>query len=109
MAFTKGNKVQIIEREVTEEDKKSGRYYSHMANLRGTVQNVYSEDEVAVKVDLDSLDKIIGGVHKEASQRMRQKFLGAISEEQKSMLSQEELNFTPHYMLLVKSSDLIEI
>lgn len=109
MAFEKGNKVQIIERDVTEEDKKSGRYYSHMSGLRGTIQNIYSEDEVAVKVDIDSLDKIIAGVHKEASMRMRQKFLGAISEEQKSMLSSEELNFTPHYMLLVKSSDLQKI
>ncbi|MBX3120154.1 MAG: hypothetical protein KF784_13900 [Fimbriimonadaceae bacterium] len=101
-----GDKVRIVTRAVTEEDRKSNRYYDHMGGLTGTVQNVYGADEVAVMVDLDSLSEVSRNVHTVANERMREKFLGSVSEEQKKLLTDEELNFMAHYMLLVRQADL---
>ncbi len=104
--WKEGDKVRIVEREVTSEDRRLNRYFDHMQGLVGTVQNVYGPEEVAVKIDLDKLPRTPTEVHKEAVKRMREKFLGSISEEQKGKLTNEELNFNAHYMLLVASGDL---
>lgn len=104
--WKEGDRVKIVQRKVTDEDRKKGRYFDHMAGLTGTVENVYEGNEVALKVDLDSLSDITLKVHKEATRRMRDKFVGAISEEQKKQLTPEELNFDANYVLLVQGSDL---
>lgn len=101
-----GDRVKIVTREVTEEDRKSGAYFDHMAGLSGTVQNVYPFDQIAVKIEKSNLANIPADVHKVAVQRMRDKFLSSISEEQKKNLTAEEINFDAHYMLLVKGADL---
>lgn len=101
-----GDKVRVVARDVSEEDRKRNRYFEHMAGLSGTVQNVYSDTEVAVKVDSESMSKITADVHRVGTQRMRDKFLGSISEEQKKTLTKEELEFDANYVLLVQASDL---
>ena len=93
-------------REVTEKDRTENRYFAHMAGLTGVVQNVYSDEEIAVKMDLDSLTKISRDVHSTATDRMREQFVSGISEEQKKQLTKEELAFTPHYVQLVRAADL---
>lgn len=105
-SWKEGDRVRVVTRPVTEEDRKKNRYYDHMAGLTGIVQNVYGADEIAVKIDNESLTEVSGAVHKQSVVRMREKFLGAISEEQKKQLTPEELNFSAHYMLLVRSEDL---
>lgn len=105
--WKEGDRVRIVERPVTEEDRKKNRYYEHMAGLVGTVQNVYGPDEIAVKIDLDSLTAIAAEVHQTSTQRMREKFFKDTSEEQKKQLTPEELNFVPHYVLLVRAEDLV--
>jgi hypothetical protein len=104
--WKEGDRVRIVTREVTAKDRSSARYYAHMAGLPGEVQNVYGPDEVAVKIDLERLSPVAGDVHAEAVRRMRAKFLEQMSEEAKSKLSREELDFTAHYVLLVRSGDL---
>ena len=104
--WKEGDKVRVVTRPVTDEDREGNRYYEHMAGLVGLVQNTYSKDEIAVKIDLDGLSKITTEVHKESSKRMRDKFAGSVSEEQRKQLTAEELNFTPHYVLLCRSEDL---
>lgn len=104
--WKEGDRVRVIERTVTEEDRKKNRYFEHMAGLVGTVQTAYSESEVSVQIDPDCLGDITGGIHRTAIQRMRDKFLGNISEEQKKQLTKEELDFDAHYVLLVQSADL---
>lgn len=98
--------MRVVTREVTEKDRAENRYFAHMAGLTGLVQNVYSEEEIAVKMDLDSLTKVSKDVHSTATDRMRDQFLSSVSEEQKKQLTKEELAFTPHYVLLVRSADL---
>ena len=104
--WKEGDRVQIIEREVTEDDRKKGKYFEHMGGLIGTIENIYAKDEIAVRVDIDSLSNVTQKVHKEATRRMREKFLSNISEEQKKQLTTEELNFEANYVLLVQSTDL---
>ncbi len=104
--WNEGNHVRIIERPATTGDRKTNRYFEHMAGLTGTIQNIYSTDEIAVKIDLESLSEVAADVHTKSVKRMREKFLSSISEEQKGKLTSEELNFSAHYVLLVKSVDL---
>jgi hypothetical protein len=104
--WKEGERVRIVSRAVTEQDRKSNTYFDHMAGLRGTIQNIYSNDEIAIKIDVDDLTKVTRDVHKQATLRMREKFQSNISEEQKKQLTAEEMNFEPHFVLLVKSSDL---
>lgn len=105
-SFKEGDRVKIVTRDVTEDDRKRNVYFDHMSGLTGTVQNVYSATEIAVKIDIDSLSNITRDAHKTATTRMREKFLSGISEEQKKQLTPEELNFDAHYVLLVQGSDL---
>ncbi|HMS53891.1 MAG TPA: hypothetical protein PKA27_00695 [Fimbriimonadaceae bacterium] len=104
--WKEGDRVRIVTREVTEEDRKTNQYYSHMAGLVGTIQNIYANDEIAVRVDVPSLSAVSRDVHKTSIDRMRDKFVGSLSEEQKKSLSSEELNFDAHYMLLCQGKDL---
>lgn len=97
----------IVTREVTEEDRKLNRYFEHMGGLTGVVQNVYNDDEIAVKIDIPSLSPITRDVHRVAVERMRDKFVGSVSEEQKKQLSPEELAFDAHYVLLCRGTDLV--
>ena len=109
MKLSEGDQVRIKTREVTEDDRKNNRYFDHMAGLTGSVQNIYGEKEIAVRIDSDSLSKASREVHKEATNRMRTKFIENVSEVQRKELSKEELDFDTHFMLLVDSADLEKI
>lgn len=104
-----GDRVRIVTRQVTDEDRKKNLYFDHMGGLTGTVENIYSDTEIAVKIDLESLTKVSRDTHKTATERLRARFLDSISEEQKKLLTQDELNFDAHYMLLVMGKDLEKV
>jgi hypothetical protein len=105
-SWKEGDRVRVMSRQVNEDDRKNGKYFEHMAGLTGTIANIYAKDEIAVKIDIDSLSNVTQKVHKEATKRMREKFIGAISEEQKKQLTAEELNFDANYVLLLQATDL---
>jgi ribosomal protein L21E len=104
--FKEGDKVKVKKRPANPQDAALTSYFDHMAGLTGVIENYYSDKEIAVKVDIESLGDVAKRVHKDATKRMRQKTEETISGEQKGQLSAEELKFTPHYMLLVQASDL---
>lgn len=104
--WKEGDRVRVISRPVTDEDRKKNRYFEHMAGLVGTVQNVYEGDEIAVKVEPGTMSKVSAEVHRVANQRLRDKFVANVSEEQKKLLTKEELEFESHYVLLVGGGDL---
>jgi hypothetical protein len=104
--WKEGDRVRVIAREVTEEDRKSNRYYEHLAGLVGDVEYLYEGDVIGVKIDPATLSDVTKAVHKEASQRMREKFLSSIGEEQRKTLTAEELNFKVNYSVLVNAADL---
>ena len=104
--WKEGDRVRVIVRPVTEEDRKKNRYFEHMSGLTGTVQNVYEGDVIAVRIDLETLSQVTADVHKRSTERMREKFLSQLGEEAKRALTKEELEFDTHFMQLVESSDL---
>jgi len=104
--WKEGDHVRVVSRPVTEEDRKKNRYFDHMSGLTGIVQNVYSEGEIGVRVDPESMSPVTRVVHKTATERMRKKFLDDAPEVVKKSLTPEELEFDAHYVLLVQSSDL---
>lgn len=108
MSYKEGDRVTILSRAMTEKDQKERRYYPFMGGLTGTVQNIYVDNEIAVRIDESSLSKVSKEAHKEATRRMREKLAGSISEEQKKELSKEELEFETHFMLLVHTDDLMK-
>jgi hypothetical protein len=104
--WKEGDQVRVITREVTDEDRKKNRYFEHMAGLSGIIENVYSDAEIAVRIDTDSMSKITRDVHMTATQRMKDKFLDGLPQEQKRNLTEEELDFRAQYVLLVQAVDL---
>jgi hypothetical protein len=104
--WKEGDRVRVISRTVTEEDRKKNRYFEHMAGLVGSVQNVYADSQVAVRVDPESMTKVTAEVHKAATQRMRDRFAKDTSEEQKKQLTKEEMEFNANYVVLVQQTDL---
>ena len=87
-------------------DNLSEKLFPHLIGREGVVSNHYNTDEVAVQVDLESLTPAMREVHQEATNRLRAKFLENVGEEAKKQLTKEELEFTPHYVLLVSEADL---
>ncbi len=104
--YKEGDRVKIVIRDSNEQDRKINMFFQHMIGLTGTIENYYSTKEIAVKVDLDKLPPIPKQVHAEATRRLRAKFVDSVGEEQKKSLTKEELEFTPHYMLLLSETDL---
>lgn len=104
--WREGQRVKIVSRPVTDEDRKTNRYFTHMAGLVGTISSVFAVDQIAVNIENDTLTPVSKNVHKVANDRMREKFLNSVGDEQKKLLTQEELKFTANFVLLVRSEDL---
>ena len=83
--------------------------YPYMDGLPSTVANVYDNEEIAIEVDLTALPKVMADVHREATQRLRARLVDNISEEGRKKFTEDELNFTPHYVALVTPADLTSI
>jgi hypothetical protein len=108
-AWKAGQKVRVVTRKVTAEDRAKSRYFEHMAGAAGEIQTVYGDGTVAIQVDPTTLSDTPRGVHKTATQKMREKFAAGISEEQRKSLTKEELEFDTHYVLLVREEDLEKV
>lgn len=104
--WTEGDRVRVVKREPTMEDRLNSAYFSHMGGLVGTIQRIHSQTQIAVLIDPDAMSKITADVHKEFTKRLRAKFIQNTSEEGRSRLSPEERDFTPNYVLVVSGADL---
>ncbi|RYG42238.1 hypothetical protein EON79_19305, partial [bacterium] len=104
--FTEGDRVRVVTRAVTADDRKANRYYSHMAGLVGKVENTYEGDEYAIRIETDTLSRASAEVHSLATKRMHKRVQDEFSEEAKKPFTKEELEFDVHYVLLVQGADL---
>ncbi len=100
-----GDAVVIAARETTTGDAKSGLYFAHYANLRGTVLRLYGE-EAAVQVERDSLPAEVRARHEEGEQAMRSRWLDNLSETARVGLNEREKSFSLNYSVLVSVADL---
>ncbi|CCW35681.1 hypothetical protein [Chthonomonas calidirosea] len=102
-----GDRVRIVDREVTPEDVKSGLFYNHFRGLVGTIQKIYDEKEAAVVIEVESMPENIAKRHIETEERMRSKWFDSLSEEARNRLTPQERIFTLRYVVLVALKDLI--
>jgi hypothetical protein len=103
--FQAGDSVSIIARDATSADTKSGLYYPHFANLRGSILKMYGE-EASVLVDRDSLPDEIRTRHIENETAERKKYADRLSEAARGGLSDKEKNFPLQYTILVAIKDV---
>ena len=69
-----GDQVKIVTRNVSEQDRAVHKFFEHMQGLTGTVANIYNSEEIAIKIDVNSLGPIPKDVHKVATDRMQNAF-----------------------------------
>jgi hypothetical protein len=101
-----GDRVKIVDREMTLADIKSGLYYDYFRNLVGVVDRVYEDDSVCVKIDLDSLPPGVQKQHKEVQNAVRTRWLNGLGQEQRERLSETDRTVVLGYNLLVGAVDL---
>ncbi len=106
-AVKAGDRVQIVTREVTNEDQKSGLYYSYFGGLTGTVDRVYDDNTVCIDIDLDSLSEETRERHLQMQENQRKKWLDSLSGEVRNRLTAEQKQLRISYKLLVGHNDVV--
>ncbi|HZP80737.1 MAG TPA: hypothetical protein VFB21_03785 [Chthonomonadaceae bacterium] len=104
--FKEGDRVQIIDREATAEDAKSGLFYHHLRGLIGTVLKVYPTEEASVEIELESLPEAVAQRHLDVQEQMKTRWLDGLSEEGRNRLTEKERDFRLRYTVLVAVKDL---
>lgn len=104
--FKEGDRVQVRAREAQGKEPQEGRYAPHLANATGAVLKVYSPQEIAVELDLDSLPEPIRARHAEQQTRMHERWLNSLSEEARNRLTDDEKTFRLRYVALLAEDDL---
>lgn len=103
--FKEGDYVKIITREVSASDMRSRTFFPYFCGLAGTVDKVYDE-EICLKVDLDTLPHDILARHNSVQDAIRRKWLDGLSGEARNKLSADEKKFDLAYTMLVQIADL---
>jgi hypothetical protein len=101
-----GENVRVTDRKATPQDAKSGLFFEYYGGLTGTVQKIYGGGEVAVSIDRDSLPEDVWLRHMSARDRMRDAWLGGLSDEARRKLTPEQKRFELSYVILVSQTDL---
>ncbi len=107
--LAEGDRIRIVDREPVAADVKSQLFYEHYRNMTGVVRHIYADGTAAVNVDSDALAKDMAKRHADISEANRQKWLDAISDEQRNKLSSSEKSFALRYTVLVSTSDVVPI
>ena len=104
--LAEGDAVQLADRDVTNEDTKSGLFFNHYRGLKGIVQKIYASTELAVEIDQTSLEETIATRHDDIQQAMKKKWMDGLSEEGRNRLSPKERDFRLRYSVLVAMKDV---
>ncbi len=101
-----GDRVQIIDRDATADDVKSGLFYNHFRNLTGTIQKIYETEEATVEVDDEALSEPVGQRHADVREQMKTRWLDGLSDEARNRLGEQEKDFHLRYTVLVNLKDV---
>lgn len=104
--FKEGDRVRIKAREPQGKEVHEGRYAPHLGGTTGTILKVYTPQEVAVDLDIESLPEPIRLRHAEQQSAMHEKWLNSLSDEARGRLTEQEKSFRLRYVVLVAESDL---
>lgn len=101
-----GDRVRLVQREVTAEDLKTGLYYEYFGGLTGTVDRAYDDRSVCIDVDLDSLEQAARDRHVAMQEAEKKRWLDSLGQEARSRLTPEQQRLTMSYKILVNGKDL---
>ncbi|MDO8586656.1 MAG: hypothetical protein Q7T82_06405 [Armatimonadota bacterium] len=101
-----GDHVHIADREPNPNDSKSGLFYGYFRNLTGVIERVYEDNTVCIDVNIDSLPDDVRIRHKEMETAARDKWIGGLSQEQRSRLTERDKQFTMSYKVVVSAADV---
>lgn len=107
--FKPGDRVRVVDRPATAQERKERKFFDHFRNLRGTVQRVYEDGEVCLEVDRGSLPEPIRRRQEAVEAGMRERWLNGLSEEARRRLTEEEKRFSLRYSIIVSASDLVPL
>ncbi|MCS6919329.1 MAG: hypothetical protein NZM28_06130 [Fimbriimonadales bacterium] len=107
--FKEGDRVQVRAREAQGKEAQEGRYAPHLANATGAILKIYSPQEIAVDLELDSLPEAIRERHAEQQTRMHERWLNSLSEEARNRLTDDEKTFRLRYVALLAEDDLLPL
>lgn len=107
--FKEGDRVQVRAREAQGKEAQEGRYAPHLANATGAILKIYSPQEIAVDLELDSLPEAIRNRHAEQQTRMHERWLNSLSEEARNRLTDEEKTLRLRYVALLSEDDLLPL
>ena len=101
-----GDRVRVVDRPVTAADTKNNLFYPHFVNLTGTVSKIYSTQEAAIDIELDSMPEGVSRRHMDFQENWKNRWLDGLSEEGRNRLSPQERDFKLRYTILVSVEDL---
>lgn len=104
--FKEGDRVQVKARPVQGKEAIEGLYAPHLGGTHGTILKVYSPQEIAVDLDIDSLPEGVRDRHAEQQSAMHEKWLNSLSDEARNRLTDEEKQFQLRYVVLLSEADL---
>lgn len=106
MAFKVGDRVKVATREVNADDAKTQLYFEYFAGLTGSVDTMFDDGSICIKVDLESLTEAARDRHAAMQEAERRKWLDGLSGEARSRLTPEQQQLTISYKILVDKKDL---
>ena len=104
--FKEGDRIQIADRNATADDVKSSLFFNYFRGLTGVIQKVYSTEEAAVEIELDSLTEAVAARHHDVQETMKTRWLDGLSEEGRNRLTPQERDFRLRYTVLVAVKDM---
>jgi hypothetical protein len=101
-----GDVVQIMTREVTNDDVKSGLYFAYFGGLVGNVDRMYDDGSVCVEIDIDSLTEDARKRHLDTQEAERKRWLDGLSGEARNRLTEDQKKLKISYKILVSKKDV---
>ncbi|MEN6356290.1 MAG: hypothetical protein ABFD83_04310 [Armatimonadota bacterium] len=101
-----GDTVQVITREVTNDDYKSSLYFAYFGGLVGSVDRIYDDGSVCVEIDIDSLTEDARKRHLDTQEAERKRWLDSLSGEARNRLTEDQKKLKISYKILVSKKDL---
>lgn len=105
-SYKTGDRVKVVDRDMTTADVKSGLFYDYFRNLTGAVERVYDDNSVCLRVDMDSLPENVQIRHGEVEEATKKRWLDGLGPEQLGRLSEADKKVALRYNILVGAGDL---
>ena len=101
-----GDRVKVAQREMTAADYKTGLFYDYFCKLTGTIERIYEDKTVCVRVEMDSLPEDVRKRHLEVQEAVKKRWMSGLSQEQRDKLSEADKAVKLGYNILIGEPDV---